>query len=104
MNAVLKVTPERLVEAAEQFGLIENNIRNITQEMVNIVDGFKSIWQGEAATGFTNRFNSLSDDLERMFGMIREHATDLTEMANEYRLAEEESIQQANILATEAIS
>lgn len=104
MNSVLKVTPEQLIETAEQFSAVEANIRNITQEMISIVNGFKSIWQGEAATGFANRFNALSDDMERMYGMIREHAADLTEMAQEYKNAEDESVQQAQTLVTEAIS
>lgn len=104
MNATLKVTPEKLLEAAEQFSVAESSIRSLTGEMKSIVDGFKSIWQGEAATGFANRFNALSDDIDRMLSMIREHSTDLTEMANEYKAAEEESLQQASNLATEAVS
>jgi len=104
MNTVLKVTPEKLIEAAEQFSLAENNIRGITTEMTNIVEGFKTIWQGEAATGFANRFNMLSDDMEKLYSMIRDHASNLTEIAKEYANAEEESAQQANALGTEAIS
>lgn len=104
MDSLLKVTPEKLLEAAEQFTAAENNVRSLTQEMTSIVDGFKVIWQGEAATGFANRFNELSDDMERLYSMIREHANDLTEMANEYKMAEEESVQQTNALVTEAIS
>lgn len=103
MNSILKVTPEKLMEAAEQFQTAENSIRGLTREMVAIVEGFKSIWQGEAATGFSNRFNALTDDMEKMYSMIREHASDLSEMASEYKAAEEESVQNANSLNTEAI-
>ena len=104
MNTVLKVTPEKLLEAAEQFSMAESNIRGITMEMTNTVDGFKTIWQGEAATGFSNRFNMLSDDMEKLYSMIRNHALNLTEIANEYRAAEEDTTQKANSLGTEAIS
>lgn len=104
MNATLKVTPEKLLEAAEQFSNTESSVRSLTSEMTSIVDGLKSIWQGEAATGFSNKFGALSDDIERMLSMIREHSADLTEMANEYRAAEEESMQQASGLSTEAVS
>lgn len=104
MESMLKVTPEKLLEAAEQFTAAEANIRSLTQEMTSIIEGFKSVWQGEAATGFANRFDSLTDDMERLFSMIREHANDLTEMANEYKLAEDESTQAAQMLATEAVS
>ena len=80
METILKVTPEKLLETADKFSQAESNIRSLTGEMTEIVNNFKSIWQGEAATSFANRFNALSDDMERMYAMIREHATDLTEI------------------------
>lgn len=101
---MLKVTPEKLIEAADQFSNSEQTIRGLVAEMTSIVDGFKSIWQGEAATGFANRFNGLSDDMEKMFNMIHEHASDLTQMANEYKAAEDDSNQQAMSLSMEAVS
>lgn len=104
MENILKVTPEVLLETADRFAQAEQNIRSLTSEMTAIVDGFKAIWQGEAATGFANRFSSLSDDMEKIFRMVREHASDLTDMANEYRAAEDESVQQAMSLNTEAVS
>ena len=61
MEKMLKVTPEKLIEAAGEFQNSEATIRSITEEMIAIVDGFKPVWQGEAATGFANRFSSLSE-------------------------------------------
>ena len=104
MNSILKVTPEKLIESAEQFAGTEQTVRSILEEMKGIIDGFKTIWQGEAATGFANRFSALSDDMEKMCGMIREHSADLNQMANEYKAAEDESMQEAAALGTEAIS
>ncbi len=104
METMLKVTPEKLIETAGEFQNTEANIRSLTEEMIAIVDSFKPIWQGEAATGFANRFASLSDDMNRLYAMIRKHADDLTEMANEYRQAESESSQIADSLVTEAVS
>lgn len=104
MEGILKVTPEKLMEAADKFSTAESNIRSITNEMSAIVDGFKNIWQGEAATSYANRFDSLKDDMQRMYSMIREHSSDLIEMANEYKQAEEESINASASLATEAVS
>ena len=104
MDAMLKVTPEKLMEAAGRFADTETNIRTITQEMISIVDTLKPVWQGEAATGFSMRFYSLRDDMERLYTLIRRHADDLTEMANEYRQAESESRDLAEGLATEAVS
>ncbi len=104
METMLKVTPEKLIETAGEFQNTEANIRSLTEEMIAIVDSFKPVWQGEAATGFANRFASLSDDMNRLYAMIRKHADDLTEMANEYRQAESESSELAGSLITEAIS
>lgn len=103
MENVLKVTPEKLIEAAEEFETSGQKVRSITEEMISIVEGFKPVWQGEAATGFSNRFASLGDDMNRMYMMIKSHADDLIQMANEYRSAEEESLQNAMSLATEAM-
>ncbi len=104
MNAILKVTPEKLIETAQGFSDSEARIRSITDEMVSIVDGFKPVWQGEAATGFSMRFYSLRDDMERLYALIRKHSEDLMSIANEYRQAESESQNMAESLATEAIS
>ncbi|MBO4903616.1 MAG: WXG100 family type VII secretion target [Lachnospiraceae bacterium] len=103
MNAMLKVTPEKLIETAGEFQNTESRIRSLTREMIAIVDSFKPIWQGEAATGFSNKFAALSDDMEKLYALIRKHADELTEMANEYRQAEEESANLAAGLTTEAV-
>ena len=104
MQSILKVTPEKLIETAGEFQNTESNIRTITQEMISIVDSFKPIWQGEAATGFSNRFASLSDDMNRLYELIRKHSENLREMAEEYRSAEDESNAMAQSLTGGAIS
>ena len=104
MSDILKVTPEKLIETAQEFANTEANIRSLSTEMTAIVDSFKPIWQGEAATGFANRFAALTDDMTRLYTMIRKHSEDLTEMAGEYSLAESESSDLAANLVTEAIS
>ena len=103
MDTVLKVTPEKLIEAAGEFQNTEANIRSLTEQMIAIVDSMKPIWQGEAATGFANRFSALSADMNRLYSLIRKHADDLTQMANEYRQAEADSSTIARSLVTEAV-
>lgn len=104
MEGYLKVTPEKLMQASAEFETTGATVNSITQEMLSIINNLKGIWQGEAATGYTNRFNGLSDDIERINRMIAEHVTDLNEMASEYQTAENESVEQANALATEVVS
>lgn len=103
MNTMLKVTPEKLIEAAGDFQNTEANVRSLTEEMISIVDSLKPVWQGEAATGFANRFAALSDDMNRLYALIRKHADSLTDIANEYRQAEADSGNIAADLAGEAL-
>lgn len=103
METVLKVTPEKLMETAGQFSAAEANIKSLTDEMISVVESFKPIWQGEAATAFANRFAALSDDMNRLYMMIRKHSEDLIQIANEYSQAEAESGNMAASLVTEAV-
>ena len=104
MNTMLKVTPEKLIETAEEFSNAGSGIRSLTQEMISIVDSFKPVWQGEAATGFANKFAMLAEDMNRLYSMIQKHAEALLQMAAEYRDAESESENIALSLATEVIN
>ncbi len=103
MNTMLKVTPEKLIEAAGDFQNTEANVRSLTEEMIAIVDGLKPVWQGEAATGFANRFAALSDDMNKLYALIRKHSDSLTEIANEYMQAEADSRDLSANLVTEAV-
>ena len=104
MNGYLKVTPEKLMQASSEFEASGTQVNSITQEMLSIINNLKGVWQGEAASGYTNKFNSLADDIDKINRMIAEHVRDLNEMATEYQQAENESMEQANSLATEVVS
>ena len=54
----------------------------------------KSIWQGEAASAYGNKFHSLQNDMDRLYRMVQEHVNDLQEMAAHYQKAEAGSTQQ----------
>lgn len=103
MNTMLKVTPEKLIEAAGDFQNTEAKVRSLTEEMISVVDSLKPVWQGEAATGFANRFAALSDDMNKLYALIRKHSESLTDIANEYRQAEADSGNITADLVTEAI-
>ena len=77
--------------------------RSLTEEMISIVDSLKPVWQGEAATGFANRFAALSDDMNKLYALIRKHSDSLTDIANEYRQAETDSGNITADLVTEAV-
>ncbi len=98
---ILKVTPEKLSQAASEFSNSGKNINAMTIEMMSIVDSLKSIWQGNAASDFTGRFNGLRDDIERINRIIEEHVNDLNQMAIEYQNAEEQSVEESAKLVSD---
>lgn len=98
MEGILKVTPEKLIQTSGEFAATGNQIRNLTGEMMAQVHGMKGIWQGEAASAYGNKFQSLQTDMDRLYRMIQEHVKDLQEMAAEYQRAEAGNTQQGGSL------
>lgn len=104
MDGILKVTPTELKTASSEFGAKGGQVKGLTGEMMNLVNGLNSVWQGEAATAFSNKFKELQDDMDKIYNMIQEHSKDLTEMAQRYEAAEKENDQTAQALKGDAIS
>lgn len=98
---ILKVTPEKLTQAASEFQASGKNINAMTSEMMGIVDSLKSVWQGNAANEYAGRFNGLRDDIEKINRMIEEHVNDLNEMAIEYQNAEDQSVEESMSLVSD---
>lgn len=103
-TGILKVTPQKLIDASNEFSSTGKTIGALTQEMNEIVNSLKSVWMGEAASGYGAKFAELSDDIERINKMIQEHVTDLMEMAREYQAAEDANTEQSAGLMTEVVS
>lgn len=104
MEGILRVTPQELVNAANEFDGTGAQIQALTQEMMELVNGMKNIWQGQAATAYSTKFTALQDDMDKMHRMIKEHVSDLTEMANVYTQAEQSNEETSNALASDVIS
>lgn len=104
MEGIIKVTPEKLISTADEFNTSNSQVQNLTQNMIQTVDSLKSVWEGEAATAYSNKFHQLEDDMNRMHSMINEHVTDLKEMANQYKAAEQANAEVGNSLAGDVIS
>lgn len=103
MDGILKVTPAELKNASAEFGAKSGEIKGLTGEMMNLVNGLNSVWQGEAATAFSNKFKELQDDMDKIYKMIQEHSKDLMDMATKYETAEKENDQEAQALKGDAI-
>lgn len=103
MEGILKVTPEKLIQTSEEFATMGSQMKNLTSEMIEQVQGMKGVWQGEAATAYGNKFCSLQSDMDKLCRMVQEHVSDLQEMAAHYQRAEEGSAQQGSGLNANVI-
>ena len=91
MEGNLLVTPEKLTATSEQFGTCMNQVQTLTSNMMDLIRGMSSFWEGEAASAYMNKFNELEDDIQKIHNMISEHVRDLEEMAAIYQKAEDSS-------------
>lgn len=104
MNGYIKVSTEKLISTASEFSAKGKTASTLTSQMSELAKGLSSVWTGDAATAYQNKFTSLNDDIQRMNNMIQEHATDLQEMAKIYSDAEQASKEEAAQLASDVIS
>lgn len=88
MEGILRVTPEQLEMAANEFSAKGMSVGNLTSQMMQLAEGLNHAWEGEAAVSYMTRFRQLDKDIQRMIRMIQEHAGDLNGMAAIYRNAE----------------
>lgn len=84
MEGILRVTPQTLQNTSAEFSNNGTEIANLTQQMTDIVNGLSSFWSGDAADAFKTKFAGLSDDIQRLINMVKEHAADLSDMAQVY--------------------
>lgn len=104
MEGYLKVTPEELKKTASEFMTAGERISSLTQEMMSIVSSLKSVWQGDASMSYSDKFSGLEDDMARINSMIKEHVSDLNEMAATYQAAEDASIEASAVLNNDVVA
>lgn len=104
MTGNLLVTPEKLISTSQEFANCGSQVNTITQQMIQIVQSMGTTWVGEANTAYTSKFNSLQDDMTKIYRMITEHVNDLQEMARNYQAAETANVETAGGLAADIIS
>ncbi len=102
MTGTLKVETTKLKSTASEFASTSSQIKNATSNMVQTIGQLSgSVWSGEAASAYVNKFNGLSDEIQKIDRMIQEHVQDLQDMANQYERAENEATQTASGLNAE---
>lgn len=97
------VEPERLVEAAAEFSAAAVLVQKASQSMLEQVRTMSGYWMGEAASVFVAKFNGLQDDMEKVVRMIQEFSSDLQEIAQNYRAAEQQNTADFESLAADVI-
>lgn len=96
MEGILKVTPEKLISASDEFAASGNQLRQLTSEMMSLIQSLKGVWQGEASNAYGNRFSQLQTDMDKLYRMVAEHSKDLSEMASSYMQAESGNTEQGS--------
>lgn len=103
MDGIIKVAPEALISTAGEFSNQGSTINTLTGEMMQLVTGLSSVWEGEASQTYITKFKGLEDDIQRMVRMVQEHASDLEEMARLYQESDKAGADEANGLLTDVI-
>lgn len=104
MTGTLKVTPEKLTQAATEFKTEGNSIRKLTQEMLSTVNSMSGVWESDAQKMFCKNFKALDGDMAQIKLKIEEHVSDLNEMARTYKSTETTNSNKAASLKTDFIS
>lgn len=76
----LLVDTQDLATTAQEIQSISTQTNGLTQQMLQLVRGMSSFYQGDDATNYLNKFNALESDMQKMFSMIKEQADDLLSM------------------------
>ncbi len=84
----IMVSGAQLTSLASQFSSSASTVRSNTNNMLTIVSSMYSVWKGNAANTYKRKFDSLRDDMERMYKMWTEHCEDLKQIAKNYETAE----------------
>jgi len=91
-NGTILVTTEALTQKSEEFGTKSNEVKALHDDMLAKVRALMGIWEGNAASAYSNKFNALSTGMDRIYRMIQEHVSDLISMAETYAAAESAAV------------
>lgn len=103
MEGIIKVSTEQLRNTANEFSGLGQQVSSLTSEMVSLVTGLSSGYEGEAAQAYISKFRGLEDDIQKINRMIQEHVTDLNDMAQRYDQAEQSNVSDAGNLSSDVI-
>lgn len=88
ITATIKVSVDDLRRQSTVFGNKASEVKRLTDDMLNLIDGTNSVWQGEAQQTYKKQFDGLRDDMAKIYKMIDEYRLDLSDIAKNYEAAE----------------
>ncbi|WP_167955884.1 WXG100 family type VII secretion target [Anaerosporobacter faecicola] len=103
-TAIIKVSPEVLVEKAAVVKEKISNMQTAFTNMMNVVSKSKSYWIGDASEAHRKVYKSYETEVTEIFNRFSEHVVDLTKMAGVYEKVEKEVAEVAENLPTDLIS
>lgn len=103
ITATLKVSVDELKTISSQFAEKASEVKMLTGNMLTLIDNTKSVWHGEANTGYVKKFDSLRGDMDRFYRKVDEYHTDLQEISQVYSSAETGNKELGNALQTDVI-
>ncbi|MBQ9808076.1 MAG: WXG100 family type VII secretion target [Ruminococcus sp.] len=103
-TSIIKVDPQVLKTTAETFQSQGTKVSSLTQQMMTLITGLSSQWEGEASTAYVTKFKGLQDDIEKLMKKINEYTTDLQSIAAVYESYEQKSTEEASALSDNVIS
>lgn len=103
-STIIRVTPEELKSSAARVEEMAGQVKNETQQMIEIVTSLTGrIWSGEAETQYVSKFNGLNDDIARLIELVKKNSQHLYTISNEYQTAENTNKDTAATLVSDVI-
>jgi WXG100 family type VII secretion target len=103
VGIVLKVTPETLIKMAND---IEKQLDNIQKQFDSIdteINRTRSYWEGDASDSHKEQYDSLKDEISQSVKRLKNHPTNLLQIANIYTETEDEVETAAQTLPEDVI-
>lgn len=102
-NETLKVSVEILNKEAEAISQQINKIESNWNSLVRCIENSKSYWEGEAGNLHRKMISNEKEDVENVIKKLKEHPSDLYEMAGVYAETETKAQELANALPVDVI-
>lgn len=85
----------KLESDADTFDTSASKIKKVTQNMLDLIEQTKPVWDGDARETYTNQFRGLEDDMQRIYELCQKYHDDVKEIAAIYRRTESENQEEA---------